>query len=187
MTPITELNHRDEFGDWLERNSVIGVGVEVGSLCGEFARTILQKWTLGTLVMIDPWERQPADVYQDNTNLSDWAAAYKSCQLVQKEFEGRCFLHRAYSPVAATEYRDGELAFTYIDGNHALAAITADLNAWWPKVRLGGIFAGHDCRSQRDETQICDVKEAVDNFCGRLDLKYHVSRGAGCYSWWIQK
>merc|ERR1711907_912810 len=30
------------------------------------------------------------------------------------------------------------------DARHDFAGVVADIRAWWPKVRMGGIFAGHD-------------------------------------------
>lgn len=32
----------------------------------------------------------------------------------------------------------------YLDGDHRTEALVADIDAWKPKVRPGGIFAGHD-------------------------------------------
>jgi hypothetical protein len=39
---------------------------------------------------------------------------------------------------------NGSLDFVYIDGNHRFEQVVADLAAWAPKVRPGGIVAGHD-------------------------------------------
>ena len=32
----------------------------------------------------------------------------------------------------------------FIDARHSYDAVLEDLNAWWPKIRPGGILAGHD-------------------------------------------
>lgn len=45
---------------------------------------------------------------------------------------------------ASTLYPDGSLAFVMLDADHTLAAVRADIAAWWPKIRRGGILAGHD-------------------------------------------
>lgn len=58
----------------------------------------------------------------------------------------RCRIVRKYSVAAAAAVNDRSLDVVYIDGNHTFAAVTADLTAWLPKVRRGGVLAGHDYR-----------------------------------------
>lgn len=48
------------------------------------------------------------------------------------------------SVMAAGAYPDGSLDFVWIDGDHRYDAVLADLRAWWPKVKPGGVLAGHD-------------------------------------------
>lgn len=48
------------------------------------------------------------------------------------------------SVVAAKLYEDNSLDFVFIDGDHRRENVLSDLNAWWPKVRPGGVLAGHD-------------------------------------------
>lgn len=40
--------------------------------------------------------------------------------------------------------QDNELDFIFIDGDHSYEATLADIKNYWPKVKTGGIFAGHD-------------------------------------------
>ena len=39
---------------------------------------------------------------------------------------------------------DGDLDWVFIDANHNYDYVRADIAAWTPKVRPGGIIAGHD-------------------------------------------
>lgn len=48
------------------------------------------------------------------------------------------------SPAVADEFQDGSLDLVYLDADHSYAAVKADIAAWFPKVKPGGIFAGHD-------------------------------------------
>ncbi|CAJ1337363.1 unnamed protein product, partial [Effrenium voratum] len=57
---------------------------------------------------------------------------------------GRAEVLHLESSQAAAQMADGELDFVYLDARHDFAGVVADIHAWWPKVRLGGIFAGHD-------------------------------------------
>jgi hypothetical protein len=53
-------------------------------------------------------------------------------------------LVRKSSVDAARDVGDGSLDFVYIDASHLLADVVSDIAAWEPKVRSGGIIAGHD-------------------------------------------
>src|SRR5690242_6325188 len=48
------------------------------------------------------------------------------------------------STAAATRFADRSIDFVYLDADHAYAAVKADLAAWWPKLRPGGVIAGDD-------------------------------------------
>lgn len=45
---------------------------------------------------------------------------------------------------AAATYADNSLDFVFIDADHSYEAVRADIIAWWPKVKSGGIISGHD-------------------------------------------
>ena len=51
---------------------------------------------------------------------------------------------RKTSLEASQEFEDGSLDFVYIDGDHRFDAVMMDIILWAPKVRKGGIVAGHD-------------------------------------------
>jgi hypothetical protein len=48
------------------------------------------------------------------------------------------------SLAAAAGFPDGFFDCVFIDGSHDFASVVADLRAWTPKVRPGGLLAGHD-------------------------------------------
>jgi hypothetical protein len=45
---------------------------------------------------------------------------------------------------ASQHYDDESLDFVFLDADHAYESVAADIEAWHPKVRVGGILAGHD-------------------------------------------
>jgi predicted O-methyltransferase YrrM len=45
---------------------------------------------------------------------------------------------------AARHYEDLSLDMVFIDADHSYESVRNDIAAWLPKVRLGGILAGHD-------------------------------------------
>jgi Methyltransferase domain len=65
---------------------------------------------------------------------------------------------------AARLFADETVAFCFIDGDHSYKSVTADLHAWWPKVRAGGTIAGHDYR--QSASWLLGVTPAVHEFFG---------------------
>ena len=53
-------------------------------------------------------------------------------------------LIRQDSQTAATLLEDNVYDFVFIDGGHSMKQVLADLDSWVPKIRQGGIVAGHD-------------------------------------------
>jgi hypothetical protein len=58
--------------------------------------------------------------------------------------QGRFEHVRKTSVEAAKDYPDGFFDFVYIDGDHSKEAVQADVTAWRPKVKTGGMLSGHD-------------------------------------------
>merc|ERR1740121_1526915 len=69
---------------------------------------------------------------------------YCEARLRDALLSGRAQIVDMDSTMAASTVADGELDFVYLDARHDLAGVVADIRAWWPKVRPGGVFAGHD-------------------------------------------
>ena len=52
--------------------------------------------------------------------------------------------HRMTTDKAASLFEDSSLDGVFIDADHTYEAVKKDIQNWFPKVRKGGILAGHD-------------------------------------------
>lgn len=77
-------------------------------------------------------------------------------------------------------YAEDTFDFIYIDGDHTFDGVKLDITLWWPKLKPGGIMAGHD---YYEFGQYMDAGRAVD-YCFNLQKgEAHVRNG----SWLIEK
>lgn len=53
-------------------------------------------------------------------------------------------LHCQDALSAAAAHEDESLDFVFLDDNHTTAHVIAEMDAWWPKIKPGGVLAGHD-------------------------------------------
>ena len=65
---------------------------------------------------------------------------------------------------ASQQFADNSLDFVFIDGSHLYEAVLADINAWLPKVKTGGIIAGHDIDGPEEFN---GVRKAVEEVFGQ--------------------
>ena len=70
---------------------------------------------------------------------------------------------RCLSDMAALQFKDESCRFVYIDADHRYMAVKKDILAWLPKVKSGGILAGHDY----GRPQCQGVAQAVNEIFGK--------------------
>ncbi|HEX5871941.1 MAG TPA: class I SAM-dependent methyltransferase [Longimicrobium sp.] len=78
---------------------------------------------------------------------------------------------------AACRFPDRGVDLVFLDGDHAEDAVALDLLAWLPKVRLGGMIAGHDIDTYPS------VARALGGVLGRG--RYRVDHAQNL--WWYRK
>lgn len=135
-------------------------GTEIGVWEGQFSEQICQAVPGVTLTCVDPWKAY--DDYVDPKNV-ETRIERAMLEAMWRLVPYGCDIKRMTSTAAAATVPDGSLDFVYIDGNHAKAYVLADLEAWAPKVRSGGIVSGHDYEITRKRAHL-QVREAVDAF-----------------------
>ena len=160
------------------------LGAEVGVWFGVNADIILQTMPNVSLHLIDSWDMGGGTTMQGRP-LRDWEAAYRAAQGVADRYPDRTRLIRAFSVDAARCAADGSLDFVFIDADHGYDGIRDDVRLWWPKIRIGGLFSGHDYRHHKNKTGEFGVKRAVDEFAIECGHVVRLTRGSVWY--WIKE
>ena len=188
-------------------------GIEVGVQRGRNALVTLRNWhSCTSYKLVDMWA-STTEVYNDTANVGARAQLtnYRHAQSQLQHWTKRNVteFYRMKSVDAAPKFKDGAFDYVYIDARHDYCGVMEDLRAYWPKVRPGGIFAGHDfvdaawVSSQKwganQDWSICAdgskepraVKGAVEDFAKEQGLAITVTGSAAVLnsseSWLIQK
>jgi hypothetical protein len=177
---LRTLPSRGEIAALANDLNLTGRAVELGVWRGEFAEANLNKWRGQMYYMVDLWKR--SDCVGGNTsacvygsNVSDGGRAerdfdkmYTRLRLERhRSFAGRYELVQSSTLEAARRFPDGFFDWIYLDATHTYAEARRDLEAWYPKVKLGGLISGHDYQFQHQAIgagYVFGVRDAVDEF-----------------------
>eukprot|EP00933_Yihiella_yeosuensis_P021056 TRINITY_DN16756_c6_g1_i1.p1 TRINITY_DN16756_c6_g1~~TRINITY_DN16756_c6_g1_i1.p1 ORF type:complete len:282 (+),score=36.57 TRINITY_DN16756_c6_g1_i1:92-847(+) len=162
MSVMPTFKSRAEFGEILSKMNFT-VGVELGVQRGAHSELLLSKWLKCRRFLL-------VDVYKDLV-VRDSDAKYAQVQagkdaqleimLQRKIKRRRCTdtfeqalkdpkcgtkleLCKDYTHECAKLYPDESFDFIYVDALHDRKSALRDIRTWWPKLKPGGIMAGHD-------------------------------------------
>jgi FkbM family methyltransferase len=185
IQPI-QIADRMQLGSVLNDLGLLGTGAEIGCAYGAYAEHVLSQWRGSQYLMVDLWAPQPTDVYREDQSGLRFDECLRKCTELAAR-EPRIKMMRMDSVAAAAQIEDGSLDWVYIDGNHDYGPVLADMDAWWPKVKPGGVFSGHDFYNAVDapgKGHYCRVQDAVERWMREHALFCHVT---SCTSWWSRK
>lgn len=203
------MKTRNEFPDFLSRNNC-KIGIEIGSYKGQYAKILLDNWQ-GHLYMVDVWRKMDESEYVDASNQENPSKIISEVFENLKEYENRTTLIRTDSHLAKNLFPDEFFDFIYIDANHRCEYVKNDLIDWYPKLKVGGIFAGHDYISDYSEefsdengdvhvwihnnntpeiseyAGLFGVNKAVKEFCEYINADFETTTDEYFSTWYFKK
>lgn len=193
---------REEVGDLLERMGY-EVGVELGVQAGHYSNTLMTQWpSCKRFYLVDAWKHQPA--YHDFANVDDQTQdkLFEETKDRLKTFENKTVFLRMFTSEAVEKITE-PLDFVYVDARHDYCGALEDIQLYWPKIRPGGLMAGHDYHTAAEvaaatnqDWSICmdgtkhpgAVKGAVDEFARSKNLPVFVTYKEDMWhTWFIMK
>lgn len=182
------LIQREELPQWLNVINLRGQGVEIGVQRATFSTILLDHWHGACLHSVDPWRNFDDPEYVDHANAPDdtHERYFRTASDRLARFGNRSQIHRLTSAEAAPQFEDNSLDFVYIDAQHHYEAVIEDLTLWAPKVRPGGVIAGHDYLDGEIGGNRFGVKQAVDEFAANLNLKIGATLEAEFPTWFCR-
>lgn len=207
-----EIRYRTQFPSLLREMGLLESAVEVGVYRGEFAGHMLAHWP-GRYYMVDSWWTKDAIAHKKF--VYSMVGAVVECMRISRPYEDRAFILRMTSIEAARIFPESSLDFVYIDACHSYQSVSQDIAAWLPKVRPGGVLAGHDYlrvdpdNMTEDQGHRLNDKDvmlmqyvhavgkvvpvgpyganaAVDEFVEATGVELHLTEEQMFRSWWVQ-
>lgn len=119
-------------------------GAEIGVSQGRFTMFLCAIMHDLNMVAVDRWEEQPGHKTEGWMGW-DHEGSFKRFKANCDQYFGRRVnIYRGDSLDAAKCVEDDSLDFVFIDADHSYEGCKADIEAWAPKVRVGGMLSGHD-------------------------------------------
>lgn len=179
---------RDEFARVLNSRGLLGTGVEVGVNEGEFSEWILRDWKGRRLISVDPWDAGiDAHGLNQDPGQPTLDRIYERASARLARFGERSEIRRLTSVEAAAQVPEASLDFVYIDAMHDFESVRVDIDAWYGRVRPGGLLAGHDYWDGFRSGSMYGVASAVEQFCKGKGLIAAVTlRDMPEQSWFVE-
>lgn len=133
-------------------------GAEIGVATGSCIAAVLSACPGLRMIGVDPWCSQPSSNGPEDWTNWPHKQYEEQAEAAVKPFESRCVLLKTYSLDAAALFAPHSFDFVFLDGDHGEAAVRADIAAWRPRVRPGGMLLGHDASWS-------GVRAAIDALC----------------------
>lgn len=155
-------------------------GIEIGVASGANSLMLLDACpNISKLTGVDPYLE-----YQDWIGFIDQNFMDKSYQIFSENLPllvPRFNLLKMKSTEACKNFNDNYYDFVFIDADHSFEAVLSDLDNYEPKIKKGGIVAGHDIGLQ-------GVNVAIQTWCRRKRISLNDIRLVENQSWyWIKQ
>lgn len=153
---------------------------EIGVWKGHSISYLASKNPNSEIYAIDLFEKTDDFYYLKNINL--YLQLPKIYDIYNQYLESQNTRHlikdiKGTSWDMAKKFEDDYFDFVYIDACHDYECVKKDIYAWYPKVKVGGLFSGHDYAWGPD------VKRAVDEFCESHNLELKTMDGGVWYTY----
>jgi cephalosporin hydroxylase len=159
--------------------------VEVGSFCGKslcyFGVEAINRGIPVSLHAVDNfvgWEQVPSG--------EDLRVGFiHHTRPLRKALDGRFQLWAMPSLEAAEHFAEHSIDAVWIDGDHSYEGCTADIRAWFPKLKTGGFMGGDDFM-MRGVSQSVVEQFGANYICGHGESPENPEIH-GPWLWWLVK
>ena len=176
------FDFEDLYDRIVSESSPNGLFVEIGAWFGRstayLAQCIKDSGKKTKLYVVDTWKGSPAEPFHQQMVQRYAGSIYRQFleNMSKAKVDDVITPMEMRSDEAVLAFEDESLDFVFLDASHRYEHILRDLALWYPKVKPGGVFAGHDYQPAWP-----GVVRAVNEFFGR-DAITRIG-----YSFWFRR
>jgi len=149
-----------------ENSHFVEIGTWAGKSATYMAVEIINSGKKIKFDCIDTWEGSPEHMnFSEIINDTLYSDFLKNIEPVKENINPV----KLDSIKASVLYADESLDFVFIDATHEYENVKNDINAWFPKVKRGGILAGHDYPTWQG------VVQAVNEFLQKENYNLNIN------------
>lgn len=155
------------------------IGAEIGVQRGNNALSLIKNLQFNLLFLIDIWDAyQIATKYEEGFRDANFSVFYDE---VKAQFGDLSYVRilKQDSKTAYENFAENFFDFVYIDACHSYESVKEDIEIWFPKIKVNGVFGGHDYGDRIYPGLIRAVNEFKENFKNKF---YHEN-----LDWWVVK
>lgn len=152
------------------------VGLEIGCSEGDTTLHLLSNFSNLKLHGIDPYNKY-IDWNGNDLNESHMSRTIKIFEDKIAPYKKQHVLHKDFSDNVIDKFKNNSLDFIFIDGLHTYEQVLKDCRNYYPKIRSGGVFSGHDYRV------IPDVNRAVNEFANEVNINHILETEVDVWYW----
>lgn len=167
--------------------------LEIGVFQGQTTQFIASKTKAiqGKTYVVDWWKANTNGVPQSYPT-GDWETSCNTDAFASDGYNTFCNnmkelglfdnieIYNMTSDEAATKFADEFFDFIFIDAAHYYTQVKKDIHNFFPKLKVGGIFSGHDCEARLEQLDINTVNQycELDGVPGH-NIHYGVVKAVG--------
>ena len=141
------MNHHEQVTELFKEHfkDIPITGIEIGTAEGCLTKTLLMYLSnLERIYSIDPYLFDSKSGFEAGKNNQEWHDdRRRQAEVALTVYEGR-YTHLCIPSDEAIYFVPSEVDFVWIDGDHTLSQVQKDVLNYYPRVKSGGIFGGHD-------------------------------------------
>ncbi len=153
-----------------------GVVVELGCYAGKSTAIMapICKKNVNSYCVVDNfWGTDPKDPATRNQRDRNMQGVFEN-NMRKMGLLDYLEVHKIDSAASAQMFTNGAVDFCFIDADHTPEGVTRDIEAWWPKIKVGGTLGGHDY-------QWPGVRKVVNAFAETNQLKLVLGKDKQCW------
>lgn len=181
----TEVRDRYQFGAYCHREGLLGAAMELGVHRATFSGHFLAGWAGEKYYAVDHYLPH-FDIGGDFSSEKNYRCRGLDKAIAHAtlaRFGDRVVWQELDTLHALQQQPEASLDFVYIDAAHVYWAVIQEISEAWPRIKPGGILAGHDFYHGTP-----DVMRAVKEFADLESLTVWLTMDEFCpWSWFVRK